>query len=69
MEFNVTVSRRSARPVPRQLRRAVLLLIRDNSRERTGRTLLNQFVSSAVSARPSRRRAVGRTTCLRCISS
>ena len=28
----------------------VLLLIRDNSRERTGRTLLNQFVSSAVSA-------------------
>ncbi|MBH2788453.1 p-hydroxybenzoic acid efflux pump subunit AaeB [Serratia marcescens] len=28
----------------------VLLLIRDNSHERTGRTLLNQFVSSAVSA-------------------
>ncbi|MEB6334155.1 p-hydroxybenzoic acid efflux pump subunit AaeB [Serratia rhizosphaerae] len=28
----------------------VLLLIRDNSRERTGRTLLNSFVSSAVSA-------------------
>lgn len=37
----------------------VLLLIRDNSRERTGRTLLNQFVSSAVSAlttKASRRR-------------
>ena len=28
----------------------VILLIRDNSRERTGRTLLNQFVSAAVSA-------------------
>ncbi|CAI1986201.1 p-hydroxybenzoic acid efflux pump subunit AaeB [Serratia sp. TSA_198.1] len=37
----------------------VLLLIRDNSRERTGRTLLNQFVGSAVSAlttKASRRR-------------
>ncbi|SQA99169.1 p-hydroxybenzoic acid efflux pump subunit AaeB [Cedecea neteri] len=28
----------------------VILLIRDNSKERTGRTLLNQFVSAAVSA-------------------
>lgn len=28
----------------------VILLIRDNSRERTGRSLLNQFVSAAVSA-------------------
>ncbi|WP_114192526.1 p-hydroxybenzoic acid efflux pump subunit AaeB [Edaphovirga cremea] len=28
----------------------VILLVRDNSRERTGRTLLNRFVSSAVSA-------------------
>jgi len=28
----------------------VILVIRDNSRERTGRTLLNQFVSAAVSA-------------------
>jgi Predicted membrane protein len=28
----------------------VILLIRDNSRERTGRVLLNQFVSAAVSA-------------------
>ncbi|MBK4715365.1 MULTISPECIES: p-hydroxybenzoic acid efflux pump subunit AaeB [Tenebrionibacter/Tenebrionicola group] len=28
----------------------VILLIRDNSRERTGRTLLNQFVSAAISA-------------------
>lgn len=28
----------------------VILLVRDNSKERTGRTLLNQFVSAAVSA-------------------
>lgn len=28
----------------------VILIIRDNSKERTGRTLLNQFVSAAVSA-------------------
>ncbi|MCS3433200.1 p-hydroxybenzoic acid efflux pump subunit AaeB [Klebsiella sp. BIGb0407] len=28
----------------------VILLVRDNSQERTGRTLLNQFVSAAVSA-------------------
>jgi p-hydroxybenzoic acid efflux pump subunit AaeB len=28
----------------------IVLLVRDNSRDRTGRVLLNQFVSAAVSA-------------------
>ncbi len=48
----------------------VLLLVRDNSQARTGRMLLNQFVSAAVSAMTTNTaRAVKRTTCLRCISS
>lgn len=52
MKFNVAAFLDSAtgQAIGTMIALVVLLLIRDNSRERTGRTLLNRFMSSAVSA-------------------
>lgn len=40
----------------------VILLVRDNSQARTGRVLLNQFVSAAVSSLTTNTRGASRTT-------
>ncbi|MGV8926742.1 MAG: p-hydroxybenzoic acid efflux pump subunit AaeB [Ewingella sp.] len=52
MKFNVTafLDNVTGQAIGTMIALVVLLLIRDNSRERTGRTLLNRFMSSAVSA-------------------
>lgn len=52
MKFNVTafLDNATGQAIGTIIAMAVLLLIRDKSRERTGRTLLNRFMSSAVSA-------------------
>lgn len=52
MKFNVTafLDNATGQAIGTMIALVVLLLIRDNSRERTGRTLLNRFMSSAVSA-------------------
>ncbi|VDY98045.1 p-hydroxybenzoic acid efflux pump subunit B [Escherichia coli] len=47
----------------------VILLVRDKSRDRTGRVLLNQFVSAAVSAMTTNVHVVKRTTSRHFISS
>ena len=47
----------------------VILLVRDNSQARTGRVLLNQFVSAAVSSMTTNTARRKRTTCPRSTSS